>query len=199
MPSPVENLRAHPDVYDPGEDSLLLCRAIAARGLYPGAFGLDVGTGSGIAARALLAAGCARVVATDVNPFAVRLARENAPSANIVRCDLFGALKPDVRFDVISFNAPYLPTAEDEHVPGYLDLAFDGGAGGVEIAVRFVRELPRRLAPGGRAFLVLSSRGETQLVADALREQGLSHSLAGQENFFFEEIRVWEIMRSDEN
>jgi release factor glutamine methyltransferase len=47
-----------------------------------------------------------RLIATDINPHAVRAAKSTA--IEIVRADLFRGIKG--KFDLILFNSPYLPT-----------------------------------------------------------------------------------------
>jgi release factor glutamine methyltransferase len=192
-------VRLHPDVYEPAEDTHLLLRALRER--EPDVHGrscADVGTGTGAVAMALAASG-ARVVAVDVSPLAVRLAAENLEAqgpgcrGRVLRGHLLSALRGP--FDVVTFNAPYLPSAPGERVPGWLDRAFHGGEGGVEVSEAFVRDLPRVLAPGGRAYLVVSSRADLERLAATAREAGLRHDPVGSARFFFEEVAVWRLER----
>lgn len=81
---------------------------------------LDMGTGSGILA--ITAGQVARkVIAVDINPFAVRCARENVKRnklenvVSVVQGDLFSPLPPKSRFDVILFTPPYME--EDQERP----------------------------------------------------------------------------------
>ena len=62
-----------PDVYDPAEDTFLLLQTIHPQ---PGASVLELGTGCGIIALACARNG-ASVVASDINPHAVRNCRRN--------------------------------------------------------------------------------------------------------------------------
>jgi ribosomal protein L11 methyltransferase len=66
---------------------------------------LDVGTGSGILALAAVAAGAARVVAVDLDPLAVRIARENAARAR-APIEIHDGSAADVNgtFDVVLAN-----------------------------------------------------------------------------------------------
>ena len=94
-------------VYPPREDTrLLLPFAEVPRGTLL----LEVGTGSGLVALAAARRG-ARVVATDLNPHALRRlrarAREEGVDLALVRTDLAHGLG---RFDRILANPPYLPT-----------------------------------------------------------------------------------------
>ncbi len=86
-------------VLDPGmafgtgtHTTTALCLAVLGEtvGLRPGLSVLDVGTGSGLLAIAARRLGAGRVVASDVDPEALRVARENA-AANGVDLEVTGA------------------------------------------------------------------------------------------------------------
>ena len=188
-------MRLHPDVYEPAEDTALLLRVLRERepDLH-GAWCADVGTGTGALARGLAEAG-ARVVAVDLSPVAARLARENlAGAGDVLRGHLLSALRGP--FEVVLFNAPYLPSAPHERVEGWLDHAFHGGEGGVEVSEAFVRDLPRVLAPGGRGYLVVSSRADLARLAGTVAAAGLVHEPSGATRFFFEKVAVWRLARA---
>lgn len=178
--------RPPPQVYEPAEDTALLLAALAEH--EPDLRGrrvADIGTGSGAIGATLMARG-ARVVAVDISPPAAVATR--ALGVPVVRGDLLSALRGP--FDVVAFNAPYLPSAPEERLGGWIDRAFHGGEGGVEVSARFVSDLPRVLGPGGRAYLVVSSRADL----DALRAALLWPATAvASARFFFEQIAVWRI------
>jgi methylase of polypeptide subunit release factors len=114
---------------------------------------LDVGTGCGI--QALLAAKhCDRVVATDVNPRALRFAMFNAvlngvESIHVREGDLFAPVDGE-RFDLIVANPPYVISPDASH------LYRDAGLVGDEVSRRVVREAPEHLAEGGFAHVLVS-------------------------------------------
>jgi release factor glutamine methyltransferase len=150
-------------VYPPREDTrLLLPFADVPRGT----LFLEVGTGTGLAAIAAARRG-ARVVATDLNPHALRQLRARALEENVdlavVRTDLARGLG---RFDRILANPPYLPTRPEERDPDrWHNLALDGGSDGCRVTARLIDELDRHLAPGGSAFVVVSSRQDAESLA----------------------------------
>lgn len=147
-----------------GADSRWLARATVRRAVDAS---LDLCTGSGV--QALLASGHSRrVVATDLNPRAVRCARFNAAAAGVTNLDvLIGDLYAPVRgqrFDLITANPPFVPSPVDS-------LAFrDGGPSGEDVVKRVVAGVPEHLAPGGVAQVVteLGERDGEPLV-DRLR------------------------------
>jgi len=163
--TPAEDGSAGPPatrVYPPREDTLLLLPfAEVARGTLL----LEVGTGSGVVALAAARHG-ARVVATDLNPYALRLAhakaRDEGLEVALVRTDLARGLG---RFDRVLFNPPYLPTRPEERdLDPWENLALDGGPDGCRVAVRFLAQLPEHLTPGGEAFVVVSSRQDPDVL-----------------------------------
>jgi len=142
-------------VYGPREDSFLLlpfARVAAGSSL------LEVGAGRGLAAVTAARAG-ARVVATDLNPFALRALRARALTERldlaVVRTDLANGLG---RFDRILSNPPYLPTAAAERDPDrWQNLALDGGPDGCRVLARLIDTLGDHLGPAGEAYVVVSS------------------------------------------
>lgn len=78
-----------------------------------GATVLDLGCGSGVLGLAALRAGAERLVALDINPQAVLTTKTNierlgyADQAEVRLSDVYSALQPQERFDLILFAAPY--------------------------------------------------------------------------------------------
>jgi release factor glutamine methyltransferase len=80
-----------------------------------------------------------------------------------VQGDLFTPLREEEKFDVILFNAPYLPTEETEG-DSWIGRAWTGGATGRQIIDRFIPEAPKHLKQTGRLLLMqstLANVGET--------------------------------------
>ena len=147
---------------------------------------LDVCTGSGCVAVAV-AKNCAstncdiEIVATDISPAALAIARENAAAHKVedriefIEGDLFAALPPDARFDIIAGNPPYVPTAEIDtldpevarHEPR---LALDGGPTGLEIFERLIASAPKYAAPGALFLMEMSPEQ-----AEPLQQRLLAH------------------------
>lgn len=173
-----------PRVYRPAEDSLLLLRTID---LEPGERFLEVGTGTGLIA--LHAARVAPTTATDANPAAVRLARANAArngiSLSLVCTDLAAGLRGP--FDVVAFNPPYLEGRPRDD----LDRAWQGGRRGADVTIRFLDDLGRILAPGGRAYLLLSRAN----VPARRAAERFAVRIVGSEKLFFEQLDVLELTR----
>ncbi len=137
-------------VYPVEEDTLLLLEAAQAD-CQPGERILEIGCGSGHISREL--SRTTKVLATDINPHAVRAAATQG--IDVVRTDLFSGICG--RFDLVIFNPPYLPTAPDERMEDWLEHALDGGPDGRAVIARFISGVGNVLAPGGRFLLLVSS------------------------------------------
>jgi release factor glutamine methyltransferase len=137
-------------VYPVEADSHLL-REAALDEVRPGESVLEVGTGSGYIAAAL--SPFARVLATDINPHAVRSA--HGLGLAVARADLFNGIRGP--FDLILFNPPYLPTQREDRIHDWLEYALDGGETGRVVIERFARDSGRVLSEEGRVLILISS------------------------------------------
>jgi len=158
---------------------------------------LEIGAGNGLAA--IEAARCgARVVATDLNPHALRrlaaLARVERLDVTAVRTDLAHGLG---RFDRIVANPPYLPTRVAERDPDHWhNLALDGGPDGGRVTARLVGELDDHLLPSGEAFVLVSSLQSSSALsrvrADWSRRGG-QLAVAASRELEGERLEVWRL------
>jgi len=181
-------------VYPPREDTLLL---LPFAEVAPGTRLLEVGAGTGLAALTAARRG-AWVVATDLNPHALRWLRRKALSEPVdlavVRTDLARGLG---RFDRVLANPPYLPTLPDERDPDrWHNLALDGGPDGCRVMARLVSDLDEHLAPDGTAFVVVSSRqnpDSLRAIRTEWESRGGSVDVASSRALEGEQLDVWRL------
>ncbi len=177
------NLKLHPQVYEPAEDTFLLAENLAVR---EGDVALDIGTGTGLIAL-LMARKAKFVLGVDVNPIAVELAGKNARLNGIKNVefrpsDLFENVEG--RFDIITFNTPYLPGKPEEQI----DLALVGGETGREVLDRFIDGVRDHLKTGGRVQIVQSSITGIGETLRRLEKAGLKAKIIAKKHIFFEDI-----------
>lgn len=182
------------DVYEPAEDSFLFAENLSVS---RGAEVLDVGTGSGLLA--ILAAQTAKhVLAIDINPYAIRCAKANAAKNHVqnkicfLQGDLFAALDLQARFDLVLFNAPYLPSEEHE-ADSWLGRAWAGGKTGRDVVDRFILQVPTYLKADGRVFLMQSTLTGVEETISKFKEQQLRASVKAEHKLpFFETLALIE-------
>jgi release factor glutamine methyltransferase len=138
----------------------------------------DIGTGSGCIAVSLAKnLPNIHVLATDISPAALKIARRNAKRFNVLSqidfltCDILpphASLQASARrFDLLCANLPYIPTAKLQSLPIYTrepTLALDGGPDGLAPFRKLLELVPEWMAPGSRILLeVESTRGAAVL------------------------------------
>jgi len=182
------------DVYEPAEDSFLFAENLV---LKQGDYVLDMGTGCGILT-VIVAAKAAKVVGVDINPQAVRCAKQNARLNHFsnkmlfVQGDLFAPLRIEEKFDLILFNAPYLPM-ENEDGDSWSVRAWGGGETGRQVIDRFISEFPKHLRQNGRVLLMQSTLSGVDKTVKAFVRQGLlAEIIAKCDVPFFETIVLLE-------
>lgn len=148
-----DTLDRGPDaVMGPGMTTLLLHRLLPE---LAGETMLDLGCGAGSLAIAAARRG-ARATAADLSPRAIAMAgfnaRLNGVPLELRLGDVAGAVSGRT-FDLVLAQPPYLPRPEGEEATTYLH----GGRHGDELALRFVADSARLLAPGGVAALHFDS------------------------------------------
>jgi len=194
------------EVYEPREDSLLLEKYVkkSARG-----FVLDIGTGSGIQAKAA-AERADFVIGVDINQKTLGFCNEHIKSDKILflKSDLFsffeekfiiienGLLKgiSDIennyfnKFDMIIFNPPYLPEEKN-----YKDIALDGGKKGYEVIERFLSNAKKFLAEDGLILLVFSSFTDKERIDKLIQKNGFGAEELERIHISFEDIYCYKI------
>ena len=189
------------NVYEPAEDSFLLAENLPAKSFCRVA---DVGTGCGILS--IVAAKRAReIVAIDFNPYAVRCARQNAKLNGVInkivfiQGDLLSPIDQNVKFDLILFNAPYLPTKR-ENTSSWLERSWAGGETGRDIIDRFINEVLEHLSPNGQILLMQSSLSDIDQTLQRYLAKGLNPKVVARRSLpFFETIVLIKIMRQKES
>jgi HemK-related putative methylase len=184
-----------PSVFNPRvlRTGAFFAETIASRRLGADGDVLDLGTGSGVCA-VFAARHARRVVAVDINPAAVRCATFNVAQNGLaakVECrhgDVFGPVAGE-RFDAIFFNPPFLvgaPVSDREAAWRSLD-----------VAARFAAGLDQHLAPGGRAYLLLSTFGDAcARFVDELARRGFALSVCAVRRYVNERVTIVEVSRN---
>jgi release factor glutamine methyltransferase len=182
--------KVYESVYEPAEDSFFFVENLRVN---EDEVVLDVGTGCGILAVAA-ADKAARVVAVDINPYAVQCAKENAGLNGVadkmffLQGDLFAPMRKEERFNSILFNAPYLPSEPSER-ESWLERAWDGGVTGRQVIDRFIHRAPKYMEESGNILLMQSTLSNVDETLQRFEEKGLTASIVAELAIpFFEEI-----------
>ena len=165
----------NPSVMVPTPETELLCEAglgfLRFRGLSSARI-LDIGAGSGVVCVTMaLEAPTTQVVALDISSSALEVARENAQALGgagrieFRQSDLFAALEPTERFDLILSNPPYISEEEYRELPPEVladpKVSLTAGEIGMDIIARLMDEAPPFLASEGKLMFEIGyNQGE---------------------------------------
>lgn len=183
-------IRVEPGVFVPRRRTAFLVeRAIALGADWEHPVVVDLCCGSGAIGAALSdRLPLVDVIATDIDPVAVRCARTNLPG-QVLLGDLYDALPDSLHggVDLIVANAPYVPTGRIDTMPREARLhetlaTLDGGHDGLD--------LHRRIADGASAWLnargsllIETSEDQADRTADIVGRAGLCAIVAHSEEF----------------
>jgi len=177
------------NVYEPAEDSFLLAENMK---ITKEDIVLDMGTGCGILA-ILAAQKTKKVMAFDINPYAIDCATKNAE----INCinekiefrigDLFQPTRLSEKFSVILFNSPYLPSEQDEE-KSWIGKAWAGGLNGRKVIDRFIINSPKVLTENGKILLIQSSLSDIDKTLEMFSEKKLLARVIAKVKVPFEDI-----------
>jgi len=184
-------IRLEPGVFVPRRRTTLLVREAVRRTTGVAApVVLDLCCGSGAVGLAVLEGlGHGELHASDVDPVAVRCARDNVGDRGEVHLgDLDASLPDRLRgtVDVLSANVPYVPTGEIALMPPEARdhegrVALDGGADGLGVLRRVAVVAPRWLAPGGCLLVEVAER-QVPVALEVLDASGLRPEVVRDED-----------------
>ncbi|MCB0323779.1 MAG: tRNA (adenine(22)-N(1))-methyltransferase TrmK [Bdellovibrionales bacterium] len=152
---------------------------------------LDVGTGTGIIAIFAAYKGAAQVVATDINPDALRNAQYNvlfhgfAATIEVRHSDVFSNLAADEQFDVITANLPFRKKDSIDYATAAM---WDTGFATTR---RFLTGAKAHLRPGGRIYMAQSSFGELEELHLIATNAGLTVRPVGERIMPHEPDRIY--------
>ena len=176
-------------VYEPAEDTFLVAEKLDTK---KDDIVLEIGTGCGILA--ILAAKTAKkVVAIDINPYAIECTKRNAKNKNLLKRidfrqgNLFEPIKNGEQFSLIIFNSPYLPSEPDEE-KSWIGKAWAGGKTGRQVIDPFIASAPDYLATNGRILLVQSSLSDVKKTIKMFDELNFQAKVVSELKFPFESI-----------
>jgi release factor glutamine methyltransferase len=104
-----------------------------------------------------------------------------------IQTDLLTALNEKARFDLILFNAPYLPAAESEE-DSWIGRSWAGGINGRKVIDRFISEAQVHLNPDGRILLMQSTLANVEETICKFGEQNLKARIKTELKLPFFEI-----------
>lgn len=167
------------------ETEILVEEALRRNGVRDDRTIIDMGCGSGIIGAIMAKRTGSRVISVDVSPDALEVARKNAVLLGIdhlmvfISSDLFEAISPRVRFDMVLANLPYVTSREWKDLMADIRdfeprLALDGGEDGLDVYRRLMASMADRLAPGGDILLEIGSAGQAKELGLMLEKEGFT-------------------------
>ena len=179
------------DVYEPAEDTFLIADALKQVVQSRNAV-LDIGTGCGILA-IIAAKKTDKVVAIDANPHAVECSKHNVENNNVAhkidvrQGNLFDPVRKAEKFDIIVFNAPYLPSSPEEEQT-WLERAWAGGPRGRRLIDQFIAKAPEYLKKEGKILLVQSNFADIDKTLRMFDERKFEAKVIAERKEPFEKI-----------
>jgi release factor glutamine methyltransferase len=156
---------------------------------------LEIGTGSGAIAVALATElPQVQIVATEISPAALAIARQNASRNGVskkirfLEGDLFSALDQELEndFDLIISNPPYLRRDEIPKLDAEVSrweprAALDGGVDGLDFYRRVAEEAPAYLRQGGAVAVEIGAAMASVVVALFRNRAAYAHTQVHQD------------------
>jgi len=170
------------EIYQPEEDSYLFANFLKKYlSKHKINSYLDMGAGPGILSETVSSfLNKDNILAADINLNAVKLLKQK--NFNTIKTNLFSKIKN--KFDLITFNAPYLPL--DPQEPKSSQVATTGGKRGDEVSLKFLKQAKKHLNKNGKIFLLISSLTPTNKIGR------FKYKIVARKKIFMEELLILE-------
>lgn len=145
---------------------------------------LDLGTGSCIQAETMRKEGIKNIACSDIDKEAIKTAKEKNFKA--IYSSLFEKIKG--KFNLIAFNAPYLPESRYDRQKDT-----SGGKEGNETILKFLRQVRKHLKKQGKIFLLFSSFTPKARILKEIRKQQFKIEKTYEKNLFFEKLFIYSL------
>ena len=145
---------------------------------------MEMGSGSGI-----LAEICSEfipkknIVCVDIQYTCVKNLRKKGFAT--IHSDLFKEVPKEKKYDLIFFNAPYLPEDKNEEKQSQIETT--GGKRGDEISLKFIKQAKKYLKDKGKIFLLISSLTSFDKI------KKFDPKIVSRKKIWFEELLILEI------
>jgi len=152
---------------------------------------LDIGTGSGVIAVFAAYKGAGKVVAIDINPAAVKAAKDNAKLhgfseiIDVRVSDMFESVRENEKFDVITGNLPF----RDKEAPDLV--AASHWDTDLQTHKKFFADVNEHLKPNGRIYLAQSIYGAVDEMKKMAQSAGFQVNLIGKKEISSEIPRTF--------
>ncbi|MHB1830119.1 MAG: HemK2/MTQ2 family protein methyltransferase [Candidatus Micrarchaeaceae archaeon] len=196
------NILTNDNVYIPAEDSFLAADMVRVEldGMEGGVEVLEIGCGTGILGLVAAAnVNVKRVVFTDINDDALELCKANiqrnsdriSAECEVIKSDLFSNVEG--MFDMIIFNAPYLPDGDNIK----MSEAWYGGEKGIEVSEKFINSATDFMKTNGKIVLIVSSLGDLEKLRATVNLRGLTVEREQKVHVDFEDIIALVLSKQD--
>lgn len=181
------------NVYSPSDDTYLLIDSLK---INKESTVLEIGTGTGIIAL-YVALTAKRVVAVDINPFAVLCAKKNVKlnrlqnKIEVRYSNLFSNISQENVFDIVIFNTPYLPpTKTDLNLMNWIEYTAWTNRNPQRILTLFLSGVKKNLASGGVFYFTISTLLNFRPILKKF-EKEYTFNVINSKKFFYETIFVF--------
>jgi release factor glutamine methyltransferase len=163
---------------------------------------LDMGSGSGIQAKAAIKLGINRnnVICADIAKEAVYYLRKQKLKA--IKTNLFSNIKKNIKksnkkenkFNLIIFNPPYLPKNQYDN-----NYDTTSGKTGNETIIKFLKQAKPYLKKQGSILLLFSSFSKPKIILKQAKKLKYKAKKLAEKNIFFEKLYVYEFSIKEQN
>ena len=186
-------------MYSPEEDSYLLAENVknyifSLKNIKKDNFRvLDMCSGTGIQAKTCINLGIKRenILCADIDKEAIKYLKEQKLKA--IRSNLFSDINKKNKFNLIIFNAPYLP--EDRYDNKKDNIQTTAGKKGYELIIKFLKQASQYLKEEGRILLLFSSLSKPKIIIKEAKRLNYNSKKISEKNIFFEKILIYTLFK----